>query len=111
MHHQKLYLLSYMWEKILLLKILSSFKVKVSKYSHFINLTTTPLLDIGGMLVNSVLKSNQIAQHVVSDVGNKAKQNGTAGRPQNHNSQPVHSDRFVNKSLTESRYFELDLTF
>merc|ERR1719340_111294 len=33
---------------------------------------------IGGMLVHSVLKSNQIAQHVVSDVGNKSKQNGTA---------------------------------
>merc|ERR1719362_1078375 len=33
---------------------------------------------IGGMLVNSVLKSNVIAQHVVSDVGNKSKQNGTA---------------------------------
>ena len=31
------------------------------------------------MLVHSVLKSNQIAQHVISDVG-KAKQNGT-GRP------------------------------
>merc|ERR1719264_288067 len=30
------------------------------------------------MLVNSVLKSNVIAQHVVSDVGNKSKQNGTA---------------------------------
>ena len=29
--------------------------------------------------MHSVLKSNQIAQHVVSDVG-KAKQNGTAGR-------------------------------
>ena len=41
---------------------------------------TTPFLDIGGMLVHSVLKSNQIAQHVVSDVGNKSKQNGTAGR-------------------------------
>ena len=41
---------------------------------------TTPFLDIGGMLVNSVLKSNVIAQHVVSDVGNKSKQNGTAGR-------------------------------
>ena len=40
----------------------------------------TPFLDIGGMLVHSVLKSNQIAQHVVSDVGNKSKQNGTAGR-------------------------------
>ena len=38
------------------------------------------LIDIGGMLVHSVLKSNQIAQHVVSDVGNKSKQNGTAGR-------------------------------
>ena len=36
-------------------------------------------LDIGGMLVHSVLKSNQIAQHVISDVG-KTKQNGT-GRP------------------------------
>ena len=36
-------------------------------------------LDIGGMLVHSVLKSNQIAQHVVADVG-KSKQNGTAGR-------------------------------
>ena len=47
-------------------------------------ITTTPFLDIGGMLVNSVLKSNVIAQHVVSDVGNKSKQNGTAGR-QNYN--------------------------
>ena len=32
--------------------------------------------------MHSVLKSNQIAQHVVSDVG-KAKQNGTAGRQKN----------------------------
>ena len=31
--------------------------------------------DIGGMLVHSVLKSNQIAQQVISD-GAKAKQNG-----------------------------------
>lgn len=45
----------------------------------FCTATTDYFLDIGGMLVHSVLKSNQIAQHVVADVG-KSKQNGTAGR-------------------------------
>ena len=46
----------------------------INSFAHII-------IDIGGMLVHSVLKSNQIAQHVISDVGNKAKQNGSAGRP------------------------------
>ena len=53
--------------------------IKKPKRAHFSFLLCT-LIDIGGLLVPSVLKSNQIAQHVVSDVGNKAKQNGTAGR-------------------------------
>lgn len=35
-------------------------------------MTNCACSDIGGMLVHSVLKSNQIAQHVVADVkGNK----------------------------------------
>ena len=49
------------------------------KSVNFCTATTDYFLDIGGMLVHSVLKSNQIAQHVVADVG-KSKQNGTAGR-------------------------------
>ena len=39
------------------------------------NLALTTVLDIGGILVHSVLKSNQIAQHVIAD-GKGARQNG-----------------------------------
>ena len=34
--------------------------------------------DIGGILVHSVLKSNQIAQHVIADGAKPTRQNGTA---------------------------------
>ena len=47
-------------------------------YYYFFFVCT--FIDISGALVQSVLKNNQIAQHVVSDVGNKTKQNGSAGR-------------------------------
>ena len=70
-------------------------------------ITTTPFLDIGGMLVNSVLKSNVIAQHVVSDVGNKSKQNGTAGR-QNYNKTISHWC-ILHKILSNDLYFVIIL--
>ena len=57
---------------------MTRYKANLNKEHKFFCLCT--LIDIGGLLVPSVLKSNQIAQHVVSDVGNKAKQNGNAGR-------------------------------
>lgn len=36
--------------------------------------------DIGGMLLHSVLKSNQIAQHVIADGKKAAKVNGGRGK-------------------------------
>ena len=57
--------------------------------------------------MNSVLKSNVIAQHVVSDVGNKSKQNGTAGR-QNYNKTISHWC-ILHKILSNDLYFVIIL--